>query len=423
MSNDFEEIELPYEYAHLHPELMGEGDGDDEDDDSKKTLAFKEYNVKKIKIDEELIKNLKYYDISYLTQDGGEEGYLSSYSFLDYVKFKMPVKFPRIQQIDIYNVDFSSLVDKIFSFKEFIPDYCYTQTLTKTGSIVKHLETFITFRDSLGNPVHLFIDHSQASVIFVKQSNQLNETVLTVLGMIENYSEKKGAKNKIYVVYKTQHGFEKTGFKVKRVNVNLFENYNDDFPSVAKDIIAGLNKKNKTNLVILSGCPGSGKTTFIRYLASRIKKNIIFISPDMVNYITDPSFIPFLIKNNDSVLIIEDAEPALETRESGRTGAVSNILNLTDGLLSDCLNISIVATFNTETNKIDSALLRKGRLLKNYKFEKLSAEKSTNLLKKLGHDVKATQPMSLSDIYYYAEDNNAPQQTSVKPVYGFRSNA
>jgi len=152
----------------------------------------------------------------------------------------------------------------------------------------------------------------------------------------------------------------------------------------------------------------SHNTTFIRYLTSKLKKNIIFISPDMVNSITDPGFIPFLMKNNDSILIIEDAEPALEKRNTGnRSSAVSNVLNLTDGLLSDCLNISIIATFNTGNKNIDEALTRKGRLLMTYKFDKLSIEKSKNLLDKLGYkDVEVKEAMTLADIYYYGTDNN-----------------
>jgi hypothetical protein len=130
----------------------------------------------------------------------------------------------------------------------------------------------------------------------------------------------------------------------------------------------------------------------------------------MVNHITDPSFIPFLIKNNDTVLIIEDGEPALQSRDgSGRTGAVSNILNLTDGLLSDCLNISILVTFNMEGKDIDKAQLRKGRLLKNYKLDKLSVDKSKKLLKKLGKEDtdEVKTPMTLAEIYFYESDNNS----------------
>ena len=80
---------------------------------------------------------------------------------------------------------------------------------------------------------------------------------------------------------------------------------------------------------------------------------------------------------------------------------------LTDGLLSDCLNISIVCTFNTASKDIDNALLRKGRLMMNYHFDKLNSDKSTFLLNKLGHNVISTNSMTLAEIYYYEKDNNS----------------
>jgi len=202
-----------------------------------------------------------------------------------------------------------------------------------------------------------------------------------ILRLLSNYKKKSAEKNQIHVVYRGDYGFDKMAFDVKKIDIDIEMNYNDDFKDVSDYIINHLNDKKKTGLYILSGDPGTGKTTWIRYLAGKIRRNIIFVSPDMVDHITDPSFIPFLMNNSDSVLIIEDAEPALQKRDgTGRTGAISNILNLTDGLLSDCLNISIVATFNTNTKTIDEALLRDGRLVKSYAFEKLNPEKATKLL-------------------------------------------
>lgn len=227
-----------------------------------------------------------------------------------------------------------------------------------------------------------------------------------ILGIIKKYKNPLIVKNKIYVVYRTQHGFQKQSFSVNKRKINLEENYNDGFSDISKDIITKLNDKKKTGLVILHGEPGTGKTSFVRYLAGKLKRNIIFISPDMVQHITSPEFIPFLMSNSNCILIIEDAEPALQTRHGdGRSGAVSNILNMTDGLLSDCLNISIVATFNTTTQDIDDALLRKGRLLQEYKFEKLETEKAQILLDKNNKNGTATGPMSLADIYFYGDDN------------------
>ena len=237
-----------------------------------------------------------------------------------------------------------------------------------------------------------------------------------ILKLLANYTNKNFEKNKIHIVYKGDYGFDKTSFAVKKINISINDNYNDDFKKISSIIIKQLNDKKRTGLYILNGEPGTGKTSWIRYLSGKVNRNIIFVSPDMVDYITDPQFIPFLMNNSDSILIIEDAEPALQKRDgTERSGAISNILNLTDGLLSDCLNISIVATFNTSTKVIDDALLRKGRLVQSYTFERLVAHKSESLLKKLGNkDVKVEKSMTLSDIYFYEEDNRSEIFTKKK---------
>lgn len=264
--------------------------------------------------------------------------------------------------------------------------------------------------------IHVFGD-TQCTVYYNPKYEEAKDTdFYNLLALLKTHKKPKISKNKIFIVYKTMQGFGKVGFDVKKINIDIEKNYNEGFDKISEKIIDGLNSKDKTNLVILSGEPGVGKTTYVRYLTSKLKKNIIFISPDMVDFITDPAFIPFLMKNNDSILIIEDAEPALEKRtEGGRSSAVSNVLNLTDGLLSDCLKISIVATFNTGIRNIDEALTRRGRLLMNYKFEKLSVEKSRQLLIDNGHsEIEVKQPMTLADIYFYGQDNNVEKKTERK---------
>jgi ATP-dependent 26S proteasome regulatory subunit len=242
------------------------------------------------------------------------------------------------------------------------------------------------------------------------------------LGILKTYKNPAVKKNTIYVVYQTQHGFEKVPFpvKTKSSNTSIQENYNDDFQEINKRIIKKLNNKDKTGLFIFNGEPGTGKTQYVRYLTSVINRNIIFVPPDMVNIITDPSFIPFLLNNPNCVLIIEDAESALQERNNGgRSGNISNILNMTDGLLSDCVNISIIVTFNTDFRSLDKALLRKGRLLESYEFGKLSADKAQKLMNKLGHNVKVEKPMTLSDIYFY-EETNSNEKYGKKKISGFK---
>jgi len=88
---------------------------------------------------------------------------------------------------------------------------------------------------------------------------------------------------------------------------------------------------------------------------------------------------------------------------------VSVLLNLTDGIMGDVFNISIIATYNSDRRGLDKALLRKGRLKYEYCFEKLtkSAVKRLNTAKNLGIDV--TGPMSLAEVYNYHTENCAQE--------------
>ena len=351
---------------------------------------------------------LSYCDVhAFMRPADGVEGYLSAYSefsFLEYKFQQVNNTFPNVFRFEA--IAGNKFVSELFKYHD-VPANAYAQYTYQSGDSPKMNGFMIAFAKDL----ILYFDSENGCALYCDKEYQKDKSGLLykIFGLLRECRQPKVTKNKIYVVYKTSHGFDKTGFDVKKIKINLEENYNDDFLKISEEIIKGLNDKHKTNLVILSGAPGVGKTYFCRFLTSKLRKNIIFISPDMVESITDPAFIPFLMKNNDSILIIEDAEPALEQRSSGgRSSAVSNVLNLTDGLLSDCLNISIIATFNTTKKTIDSALLRKGRLLMNYKFDKLSIEKSKALLEKLGHhNVEVKEPMTLADIYYYGTDNNA----------------
>ena len=152
--------------------------------------------------------------------------------------------------------------------------------------------------------------------------------------------------------------------------------------------------------MLLHGKPGTGKTTYIRYLINKINKNKIFVPPNLTELLSDPGFIPFLMENPNSILFVEDAENVLRSREDGHHNqAVSNVLNITDGLLSDCLNIQIVATFNTNIKNIDPALLRKGRLIAQYEFKPLVPERAEKLADSLKIWLDDIDNLTVADIY------------------------
>jgi hypothetical protein len=161
------------------------------------------------------------------------------------------------------------------------------------------------------------------------------------------------------------------------------------------ELVDNSNKRYYTNNIL------SHNTSYIKYLTTLVNdKDILFIPPSMAEMLSEPSIIPFLMDHKNSILIIEDAERVISDRENnGSSAGVSNILNLTDGILGDCLSIQIIATFNMKREKIDPALLRKGRLIAEHKFENLSIESSNKLFDYLGFEHKTSTPMSLADIY------------------------
>jgi hypothetical protein len=199
-------------------------------------------------------------------------------------------------------------------------------------------------------------------------------------------------------------------------SVDIHEMYNDDFKEINEIINASMTKA-ESGIVLLHGEPGTGKTTYIKHLICKFKdKEFIFIQNDFVKDLLKPSFISFLLQNKNSVLIIEDAEKVVVSRDNvSEDSIVSTILQLTDGLFSDFLNIKILCTFNTDIQHIDKALLRKGRMIAKYNFTPLSAEKTAVLAKRLGHD-SISGSLTLADIFEY---DKREFKNAVKKAVGF----
>ncbi|MEL7145872.1 MAG: AAA family ATPase, partial [Bacteroidota bacterium] len=179
------------------------------------------------------------------------------------------------------------------------------------------------------------------------------------------------------VLSKSDGSFFTKKVKTKVFDLDMERMYNADFIEVDEIIRESLQIE-KAGLILLHGTPGTGKTSYIKSLITQFEdKSFIFIQNEFVNELLDPSFVSFLLNHQNAILVIEDAEKVLTSREeANERSVVSTILQLTDGLFSDYLNIKIICTFNTSISKLDKALLRKGRMLANYQFGPLSAEKA-----------------------------------------------
>ena len=246
------------------------------------------------------------------------------------------------------------------------------------------------------------------------------------VGAIDNFVKqlekykKVRTTNEIGIIYSVHNGLDIKKIPIDPMNINIELNYGQDFVGVHNKILSKLKTKTVGGY-IFRGKMGTGKSTYIKYLAQTLTDRLfIFIPTGNIDSLASPNLVSLLLKYPNSVLIIEDAEQAVMSREDNPQNAslVSTILNLTDGILGALLNVSIILTFNTERSNVDSSILRKGRLQIEWEFKHLSIENGRGLAKSLGKDENLiNEEMSLADIYNIEEETF--HKETVKSRVGF----
>ena len=285
------------------------------------------------------------------------------------------------------------------TYKSEIKDWYYDKRSFYGSKKVEFDDIFYFLFDDL--MVNFDTNNSFIKFLFRKTDTSKVDEVINGINKFKKKKERQ--KPEIQIMINGRFGIDFKTVELLKPKLGIEDNYNDDFKEIHQTIVKRLSMKNDKGLVLLHGKPGTGKSSYIRYLISKIKKNVIFLPPNVASGITNPDLIPILLNNPNSVFVIEDAENIISDREKYGSSPVSALLNVSDGLLSDCLNIQIICTFNTDISKIDSALLRKGRLIAKYEFKELEVHKAVALSNKLGFKINYSSPMPLSAIYNQGE--------------------
>jgi hypothetical protein len=255
--------------------------------------------------------------------------------------------------------------------------------------------------------------HSRIELIYGSEISEAER--IEVIKLVEEFKIDLKKVRKFHMIQRSNGYFELTDFDIKPFSVDIQTHYNNDFQDIHSLIIKSLTTKDKNGIVLLHGKYGSGKTYYLRHLINNIERKFIYFPLNMIEALSSPEFLPFISQQPNSVLILEDCESLLVHRENGfsNASALSNLLNLGDGLLSDALSVNVICTFNAGIKKIDDAILRKGRLLARYEFKELEISKARFLAEKIGKNVKIESPMTVSDIYNLEEKSfeNTPSKS------------
>jgi hypothetical protein len=331
------------------------------------------------------------------------------------------------------------LESKVFYLYNFnaVPNISFIYTINGEKSLAAFKTAFadritaVYHREEIGSKdkeykhdIALVVLNNQSMVEFgddyceILHNGLVDPFIKEVTSVVRKFKNREKRKQyEINLITTGDKGLVLKSMEFKKTKLDLASYYEDDFQAIDQLIFKRLNTNDDKGIVLLHGIPGSGKTTYLRYLIGRLKKRVLFLSPAVAHNIMQPDFIDLLIDNPNTILVIEDAENIIMDRKTTGNSSVSNLLNLSDGLLADCMNVQVVCTFNSDLSQVDSALMRKGRLIAKYEFGKLSVSKAQSLSGKQGFTTQIQQPMTIAEIM----NQHEPSFEKVEIPIGFRA--
>jgi len=192
--------------------------------------------------------------------------------------------------------------------------------------------------------------------------------------------------NKLNTITLSQNGLEIEPINFHDIDMENIDNYysSDTFKSTEK-VIKKIKKKER-GLTILYGDRGTGKTTIINYVATKLDRIVIFIPNNMIEHtINNPEFRKFLKRYDKPILVIDDCELILNEIYNKSNLTTTNLLQMVDGFLASTVDINVLLVFNTDDeDKIDHNLLECNNIIDVVEFTSLSVAEANDLSKLVG---------------------------------------
>ena len=317
----------------------------------------------------------------------------------------------RPNRIVIHNTYSTKLFDKVISpyildknvFTEVIPD---SEEVIINDKMLAKLDDrcYLSYVVADRNMDNSFID----SITFYYEGTYdgIQKIVEELNDCVLDYCEDDS--NKLNTIGLSVNGLEIEPLTLKEDGDNIDLFYSSRTFKKVEKAIKGIRKADK-GLTLLYGERGTGKTSIINYMASKLDRIVIFVPSSMVEHtINNPEFRKFIKKYEKPILVLDDCEMFIGDSFMKSTPFCNNLLQMVDGFLSDTMNVNVVAILNVESeDEIDEALLDCNSLIEVVEFEPLIEEEANDLAKHLGTGKKYKNKSKVIDII--KKKNNAAE--------------
>ncbi len=193
---------------------------------------------------------------------------------------------------------------------------------------------------------------------------------------------------------------------------NLSGNYDANVEEEMSRLFV-LNSCPPERLILWHGPAGTGKTFALRALLREWQTwcDAAFIT-DAERFIGgSPTYLfrvanfnggrtAFEARKRSKLIILEDAGELMTMEARATTGqGLSRLLNLTDGLMGQGLNIMVLITTNEPLSSMHPAVVRRGRCLAEIEFGALSPNTANRWLREHGSPMEVHSPSTLAELY------------------------
>jgi SpoVK/Ycf46/Vps4 family AAA+-type ATPase len=301
----------------------------------------------------------------------------------------LPFSYPALQEIDYLTLKMfeKHKMDRCLSaFKQFFANTSITDLI---NNVAKEIDQNVIDYTSFNNSTVVVFEGCMISILV--HDNEHNGEPYSVnshfyakdvdfdrlFGKFNNIHWVDHDANQPYVTWalKSQSGITTNRLKASK-NWGIKDVFYPSVKGGVENFYDDYNQSASPILVIL-GPPGMGKTSFIRNYIYKYDKDAL-ITYDQALMETDEFFLFFLANSHD-VLLLEDFDIFLKSREDDDNKIMNKFLNLSSGIV-DISDKKIIVTANLDKHHIDSALVRPGRCFEVLEFDRYTERQAEAII-------------------------------------------